>query len=76
MSGLRIGFVGVGVVGEPMCRNLVRRHDGPVICYDLNPAPLGRLAADGADHVFLSLPSSREVRAVCLGDGSRTSPTT
>ena len=82
MSGLRIGFVGVGVMGEPMCRNLVRRHDGPVTCYDLDPAPLERLAAagarvassltelaDSADLVFLSLPSGREVRSVCLGDG-------
>ena len=82
MSGVRIGFVGVGVMGEPMCRNLVRRHDGPVSCYDLDPVPLERLAAagarvassladlaDGADLVFLSLPSGREVRSVCLGDG-------
>ena len=82
MSGERIGFIGVGVMGEPMCRNLVRKHDGPVTCYDLDPVPLQRLAAAGAqvaasladladcvDLVFLSLPSGREVRAVCLGDG-------
>ena len=48
MSGERIGFIGVGVMGEPMCRNLVRKHDGPVTAYDLDPAPLERLAADGA----------------------------
>ena len=82
MSGERIGFIGTGVMGEPMCRNLVRKHDGPVTAYDLDPAPLERLAADGAgiapsvaalaeasDLIFLSLPSGREVRAVCLGDG-------
>ncbi|MDE0203743.1 MAG: NAD(P)-dependent oxidoreductase [Rhodospirillaceae bacterium] len=82
MSGIRVGFVGTGVMGEPMCRNLVRKHDGPVTAYDLDPAPLERLAADGADIapsiaalaaaadlIFLSLPSGREVRAVCLGDG-------
>ena len=82
MSGERIGFIGAGVMGEPMCRNLVRRHDGPVTAYDLDPAPLERLAAEGAavapslpalaeaaDIVFLSLPSGREVRAVCLGEG-------
>ena len=82
MSGEHIGFVGVGVMGEPMCRNLVRKHDGPVTAYDLDPAPLERLAADGAavapsiaglaeaaELIFLSLPSGREVRAVCLGDG-------
>ena len=82
MSGIRVGFIGTGVMGEPMCRNLVRKHDGPVTAYDLDPAPLERLAADGAgiapsiaalaeaaDLIFLSLPSGREVRAVCLGDG-------
>ena len=82
MSGEHIGFIGTGVMGEPMCRNLVRKHDGPVTAYDLDPAPLERLAADGAriapsiaalaeaaDLIFLSLPSGQEVRAVCLGDG-------
>ena len=82
MNGARIGFVGVGVMGEPMCRNLARKHDGPVTAYDIDPAPLERLAADGAviapsiaaladaaDMIFLSLPSGREVRSVCLGDG-------
>ena len=82
MSGERIGFIGTGVMGEPMCRNLARKHDGPVTAYDLDPAPLERLAKDGAavalsvaalaeaaDLIFLSLPSGREVRAVCLGDG-------
>ena len=82
MSGIRVGFIGTGVMGEPMCRNLVRKHDGPVTAYDLDPTPLKRLATDGAgiapsiatlaaaaDLIFLSLPSGREVRAVCLGDG-------
>ena len=82
MSGEHIGFIGTGVMGEPMCRNLVRKHDGPVTAYDLDTAPLERLAADGAavapsiaalaetaELIFLSLPSGREVRAVCLGDG-------
>ena len=81
MSGERIGFIGTGVMGEPMCRNLVRKHDGPVTAYDLDPAPLERLAADGAaitssiaalagacDLILLSLPSGREVRTVCLGE--------
>ena len=48
VSGEHIGFIGVGVMGEPMCRNLVRKHDGPVTAYDLDPGPLERLAADGA----------------------------
>ncbi|MDE0390664.1 MAG: NAD(P)-dependent oxidoreductase [Rhodospirillales bacterium] len=81
MSGIRVGFIGTGVMGEPMCRNLVRKHDGQVTAHDIDPAPLKRLAADGAavapsiaaiaeaaDLIFLSLPSGREVRTVCLGD--------
>ena len=60
----------------------MRKHDGPVTAYDVDPAPLERLAQDGAtiapsiaalaeaaELVFLSLPSGREVRSVCLGDG-------
>ena len=82
MSGEHIGFIGTGVMGEPICRNLVRKHDGPVTAYDLDPSPLERLAADGAgiapsiaalaeaaDLIFLSLPSGQEVRTVCHGDG-------
>ena len=82
MSGERIGFIGLGVMGEPMCRNVVRKHDGPVLAYDLERAPLERLAAEGAEIadsiaalaaraelIFLSLPSAREVRAVCLEEG-------
>ena len=42
-----IGFVGLGVMGESMCRNLALNSGRAVIAYDLNPAPLGRLGADG-----------------------------
>lgn len=48
-----IGFIGLGVMGEPMCRNLaVRRNDvgAPrVIAYDLNAEPLQRLAEEGVE---------------------------
>jgi 3-hydroxyisobutyrate dehydrogenase-like beta-hydroxyacid dehydrogenase len=73
-----LGFVGLGVMGEPMCRNLARKSGCRVIGFDLAAAPLGRLAADGvvaarspreiadqAEVVFLSLPSGIEVEAVC-----------
>ncbi len=77
MSG-PLGFVGLGVMGEPMCRNLAAKSGAPVIALDLDPAPLKRLAADGvraaqsietlggeAEVVFLSLPGGPEVAAVC-----------
>jgi 3-hydroxyisobutyrate dehydrogenase-like beta-hydroxyacid dehydrogenase len=75
-----LGFVGLGVMGEPMCRNLARKSGCRVIGFDLAAAPLERLAADGvaparsprevadqAEVVFLSLPSGAEVGAVCTG---------
>ena len=73
-----LGFVGLGVMGEPMCRNLAAKSGAPVAALDVNPEPLQRLAADGvrtaqsaealareADVVFLSLPGGVEVAAVC-----------
>ena len=77
-----IGFIGLGVMGEPICRNLVKKSGAPVLAFDLAPEPLARLRADGADVaasvaevvnksevVFLCLPSAKHVRAVFEGDG-------
>ena len=74
----RIGFIGVGVMGEPMCRNLARKTGLPVLALDLDDAPLQRLTADGvgvatsvaelgagSDLIFLSLPSGESVDALC-----------
>jgi 3-hydroxyisobutyrate dehydrogenase-like beta-hydroxyacid dehydrogenase len=73
----KLGFIGLGVMGEPMCRNLARRQRGKVLAHDLRPEPLKRLALDGvaasrtvaelasqADVIFLSLPGEPQVRAV------------
>ena len=80
MTGI-IGFIGVGTMGEPMCRNLARKSGATVLAADRDPAPLQRLAADGvktasldeiassARTIFLSLPGGKEVEQVCLGDG-------
>ncbi len=69
-----IGFIGLGVMGEPICRNLARKSGLPVLGLDRDPAPLARLAADqvstapslaelarASDIVFLSLPSGEIV---------------
>jgi 3-hydroxyisobutyrate dehydrogenase len=77
-----IGFIGLGVMGEPICRNLVRNSGARVIAFDLSPEPLARLKAEGADAassvadviagseiLFLCLPSAKHVRAVFEGDG-------
>jgi 3-hydroxyisobutyrate dehydrogenase-like beta-hydroxyacid dehydrogenase len=69
-----LGFIGLGVMGEPMCRNLARKTGAPVHAHDLDTAVLQRLAPEGvqaassaaavmqaADTVFLSLPSGEVV---------------
>ena len=38
-----IGFIGLGVMGEPICRNLVKKSGTRVIAFDLSPEPLARL---------------------------------
>jgi len=77
----KIGFIGVGTMGEPMCRNLVRKSGLQVLAADRDQSPLQRLAADGVKTasldeivascrtVFLSLPGGKEVEEVCLGAG-------
>jgi 3-hydroxyisobutyrate dehydrogenase-like beta-hydroxyacid dehydrogenase len=77
---MNIGFVGLGVMGEPMCRNLARKSGAKMTAFDRAAEPLARLAAEGvaaaeslaalsatADVVFLCLPSGKHVEAVCRG---------
>jgi len=80
---LSIGFIGLGVMGEPMCRNLIDKSSGlekPVQLFDLQQEPLERLESVGAsrvgsigalsqsvDLVFLSLPGGAEVETVVSG---------
>jgi 3-hydroxyisobutyrate dehydrogenase-like beta-hydroxyacid dehydrogenase len=76
-----IGFIGLGVMGEPMCRNLARKSGVPVFGFDRADAPLQRLAEAGVqraasladlaaqcDVIFMALPSGKHVQAVCDGD--------
>src|SRR2546423_39421 len=44
---LRIGFVGVGVMGRPMAHNLLKAGYSCTIC-DVNPKPIEALVAEGA----------------------------
>lgn len=77
-----IGFIGLGVMGEPMCRHLAVKSGRAVQAFDRDAAPLARLAAHGvrpvanvreavagASLVFLSLPSGEIVEAVCREPG-------
>ncbi len=42
-----IGFIGLGTMGEPMCRNLITKSNQPVIAFDVRSEPLERLRSDG-----------------------------
>jgi 3-hydroxyisobutyrate dehydrogenase-like beta-hydroxyacid dehydrogenase len=73
-----LGFVGTGVMGEPMCRNLAAKSGCSVLAWDLQRAPLERLAAAGvgvaasaaelarvADAVFVCLPGGPQLETLC-----------
>ena len=79
---MKVGFIGVGNMGGPMCRNIIKRSNHQVTVFDLNAAAvkactdLGGTAAKsiaevtkGADLVMTSLPMPKDVEAVTLGDG-------
>ena len=42
-----IGFVGLGVMGGPMCRNVARKHPAPVHAFDLDEAAVREVAEAG-----------------------------
>jgi 3-hydroxyisobutyrate dehydrogenase-like beta-hydroxyacid dehydrogenase len=76
-----IGFIGLGVMGEPMCRNLARKSGVPVFGFDRADAPFAHLAEAGVkraetlaelsrqcDVIFMALPSGKHVAAVCGGE--------
>ncbi|MSQ87686.1 MAG: NAD(P)-dependent oxidoreductase [Betaproteobacteria bacterium] len=78
-----LGFIGLGVMGAPMCRNLAAKSGQEVRAFDtdldalanmdqsaVTPAESVRDVAEHADIVFLSLPGGPQVNAVCLGVGS------
>lgn len=73
----RVGFIGLGTMGAPMCDHLARKSGRPVVAWDERPEPLRQLADSGveaagsaaevgarADLVFLSLPGGPEVESV------------
>lgn len=78
---MTIAYIGLGNMGGPMCRNIIKGgHD--VVVFDLNPAAIqacveagakagGSLAETiaGADVIMTSLPMPADVEAVALGAG-------
>ncbi|WP_295845940.1 NAD(P)-dependent oxidoreductase [Tardiphaga sp.] len=72
-----IGFIGLGVMGGPMCRNMAVKHTGRLVAFDLDSAAFSILQdtraefvstiealAAHSDVIFLSLPGGKQVTAV------------
>ena len=78
---MRIGFIGLGIMGKPMCKNLLKAgYD--VVCFDMVTAAMddvvsvgGKAAASVAEvakqcsQIVTMLPNSPHVEAVALGQG-------
>ncbi len=78
----RIGFIGLGLMGKPMARNILKAGY-PLLVYNRSRAPMEELAAEGAvmaespaaiaqgsDVVITCLPDSPDVESVILGQDS------
>ncbi len=78
---MRIGFIGLGIMGKPMARNLLKAGYDHVV-YDIVEANTNDVVADGAaagssprnvaeqaDVVITMLPNSPEVKQAVLGEG-------
>ena len=80
MGKKRIGFIGLGAMGKPMAKNLIKAGYTLTV-YDLNPQPMKELADLGAkragssaetagdvDVIITILPACEEVKAAVLGE--------
>ena len=45
---MKIGFIGLGIMGESMCENIVKKHDDKVYCFDFIKEKVDLLASKGA----------------------------
>ena len=45
---MKIGFIGLGIMGESMCENIVKKHNDKVYVNDINRTQVEKLASLGA----------------------------
>lgn len=77
---MKIAFIGLGIMGEAMCENILKKHDDTVYVYDVLPekaqpfAQKGAVvcagaaeAAQNADVIFSMVPKSEHSRQVYTG---------
>ena len=58
---MKIGFVGLGIMGESMCENIVKKHDDKVYVFDFVEAKVKQLEAVGAVACASSLEVAQNV---------------
>ncbi len=84
---MKIGFIGLGNMGGPMCRNLIKGVNHEVVVHDLNPHAIAACTALGAtaaesladlaascEVIFTSLPTPKHVEQVAAGIAASARP--
>ncbi len=74
---MKIGFIGLGIMGESMCENIVKKHDDIVYCNDHKQSQIDKLSemgclgcvsneevAEKADVIITMVPTANHVRDV------------
>ena len=77
---MKIGFIGLGIMGESMCENIVKKHDDDVYAFDFIKEKVDLLASKGAipcensvelakncDVIISMVPKSEHSRSVYEG---------
>ncbi len=72
---MKIGFIGLGIMGESMCENIVKKHSDTVYCNDHKQSQIDKLASFGAvgcatntevaekaDIIITMIPTSKHVK--------------
>ena len=72
---MKIGFIGLGIMGESMCENIVKKHSDTVYCNDHKQSQIDKLAslgaigcatntevAEKADIIITMIPTSKHVK--------------
>ncbi len=73
----KIGFIGLGIMGESMCANLLKKRDEEILVYDINEEKIEKMVEQGAvradsnqelaaeaDIIISMVPKGEHVKAV------------
>ncbi|MGM8215468.1 2-hydroxy-3-oxopropionate reductase [Bacillaceae bacterium W0354] len=80
MSGMKVGFIGLGIMGKPMCKNLIKAGYDVIVSSsnattNMEMSDAGATVVDSwnelarqSEVVFVMVPDSKEVREVIVGE--------